>query len=288
MSTRAAAVCAHPRAPSSRRLPAAEPMLIIPAIDLKNGKCVRLEQGRMESETVYADDPVLAAKRWADAGAELIHVVDLDGALGGALCHRGHIARLLEAIRVPVQLGGGIRDARTAESLLELGVFRVVIGTAATHGPAWLGEVCRRWPGRVAVGLDARHGQIAVDGWTRTTDIPAVELARRLEDQGAAAFIFTDIHRDGMQSGPNIEETRRLAENVSIPVIASGGVGTLDHLRALQNLETVGVVGVIIGKALYSGAFSLQEALALTQRKAEGSAGEGGVRDRVDKRFVDP
>ncbi len=262
-------------------------MLIIPAIDLKNGKCVRLEQGRMDAETVYADDPVLAAKRWADAGAELIHIVDLDGAVGGTLCHGALIARLLEAVGVPVQLGGGIRDAQTAESLLDMGVFRVVIGTEAIHTPAWLSEICRRRPGRVAVGLDARNGCIAVNGWTRTTDIAAVDLARRLEDRGVAAFIFTDIHRDGMQSGPNIEETRRLAENVSVPVIASGGVGGLDHIRALQPLEAMGVVGVIIGKALYSGAIDLKEALALVQLRTGGAAGEDGSRDTIDKRCID-
>lgn len=141
-------------------------MLIIPAIDLKNGKCVRLRQGRMDAETVYADDPVRVARRWADAGAELIHVVDLDGALGGQPHHRPHIARVLESVRVPLQLGGGIRDAHTAEALLDMGVFRVVIGTEAVHTPPWLGEICRRYPGRVAVGLDARHGRIAVEGWT--------------------------------------------------------------------------------------------------------------------------
>jgi phosphoribosylformimino-5-aminoimidazole carboxamide ribotide isomerase len=263
-------------------------MLIIPAIDLKNGKCVRLAQGRMEAETVYADDPLFAAKRWADAGAELIHIVDLDGAIGGQLCHRAHVARILESVRVPVQFGGGIRDATTAESLLAMGVFRVVIGTEAIHTPAWLNAICRRHPGRVAVGLDARRGRIAVDGWTRTTDIPAVDLARQLEDQGVAAFIFTDIHRDGMQTGPNIEETRRLAESVSVPVIASGGVGGMDHIRALQPLEAVGVIGVIVGKALYSGAVSIQDALALVRRKAGGAGGENGSRGRVDKRLVDP
>jgi phosphoribosylformimino-5-aminoimidazole carboxamide ribotide isomerase len=249
-------------------------MLIIPAIDLKNGKCVRLVQGCMDAETVYADDPVLAAKRWADAGAELIHIVDLDGAVGGKLCHRPHVLQILESVRVPVQLGGGIRDAATAESLLEMGVFRVVIGTEAVHAPAWLSGLCRRYPGRVAVGLDARRGRIAVDGWTRTTDIAAVDLARRLEDQGVAAFIFTDIHRDGMQTGPNIEETLRLAQNVSTPVIASGGVGSMDHIRALLPLEAAGVIGVIAGKALYSGAVSFTDALALVRRES-GRAADG-------------
>ena len=248
-------------------------MLIIPAIDLKNGKCVRLVQGRMDAETVYIDDPVLAATRWADAGAELIHIVDLDGAAGGQLRHRPQIAQILNAIRVPVQFGGGIRDAAVAESLLDMGVFRVVIGTQAIHCPAWLSEICRRHPNRVAVGLDARDGRIAVDGWARTTDIGAVELARRLEDQGVAAFIFTDIHRDGTQTGPNIKETRRLAESIRVPVIASGGVGGLDHIRSLLPLADAGVAGIIVGKALYSGTVDFREAAAIARQATSGSAG---------------
>ncbi|MCU0558899.1 MAG: 1-(5-phosphoribosyl)-5-[(5-phosphoribosylamino)methylideneamino]imidazole-4-carboxamide isomerase [Desulfobacterales bacterium] len=254
-------------------------MLIIPAIDLKNGKCVRLVQGRMDAETVYADDPVRTAIRWADAGAELIHVVDLDGAAGGRLCHRPQIAQMVSAVRVPVQLGGGIRDAAVAESLLAMGVWRVVIGTQAVHRPAWLGEICRRHPGRVAVGLDARDGRIAVDGWARTTGIAAADLALQLEDMGVAAFIFTDIHRDGMQTGPNIEETRRLAERTRVPVIASGGVGGLDHIRALLPLEAVGVTGVIVGKALYSGAVEFGQAAAIARQ----TPGEHRCPERVDK-----
>ncbi len=254
-------------------------MLIIPAIDLKNGKCVRLLQGRMDAETVYGDDPARVARRWADAGAELIHIVDLDGALGGRPHHRPHIARVLESVHVPLQLGGGIRDAHTAEALLDMGVFRVVIGTEAVHTPPWLGEICRRHPGRVAVGLDARNGRIAVEGWTRTTDIQATDLARRLEDQGVAAFIFTDIQRDGMQTGPNIEETRRLAQSVRVPVIASGGVGAMDHIRALLPLESAGVIGVITGKALYSGAVSYAAALALVR-----GAGDPAVQPTARRR----
>lgn len=262
-------------------------MLIIPAIDLKNGKCVRLQQGRVEAETVYADDPVPVARRWADAGAELIHVVDLDGALGGRPHHRPHIVRILESVRVPMQLGGGIRDARTAEALLDMGVWRVVIGTEAVHTPAWLGEICRRHPGRVAVGLDARNGRIAVEGWTRTTEIRADDLARRLEASGVAAFIFTDIHRDGMQTGPNIDATRRIAESVGVPVIASGGVGALDHIRALLPLEAAGVIGVITGKALYSGAISFADAVTLARSSRHSAAAPRSVAERVDKRRID-
>lgn len=252
-------------------------MLIIPAIDLKNGKCVRLVQGRMDAETVYADDPAGVALRWAEAGAELIHIVDLDGAVGGRPRHRPHITRVLKAVHVPVQLGGGIRDADTAAALLDAGVFRVVIGTEAVHRPPWLSELCRRFPGRVAVGLDARNGLIAVEGWTRTTDILATDLARGLEDCGVAAFIFTDIHRDGMQTGPNIEETRRLAQSVRVPVIASGGVGKMEHIRGLLPLEAAGVIGVITGKALYSGAVSFADAVALVRGGGAGPPGSRGA-----------
>jgi phosphoribosylformimino-5-aminoimidazole carboxamide ribotide isomerase len=242
-------------------------MLIIPAIDLKNGKCVRLVQGRMQDETVYADDPAAMARRWAGAGAEMLHVVDLDGAVSGKPCNTEVVARILESIRIPVQIGGGVRDSQTVQAYLEQGVHRVVIGTEAIRNPAWVREVCRAHPGRIAVGIDARNGRVATHGWTQTTDIEAVDLARRLQDCGIAAIVFTDIHRDGMQTGPNIEETRRLAESIRIPLIASGGVGTLEHIRGLLLLEEAGVIGVITGKALYSGAIQFAEALALTRQK---------------------
>jgi phosphoribosylformimino-5-aminoimidazole carboxamide ribotide isomerase len=248
-------------------------MLLIPAIDLKNGKCVRLVQGRMQDETVYADDPAVMARRWADAGAELLHVVDLDGAFSGKPANAAVIARILESIRIPVQVGGGVRDRQTVQAYLEQGVARVVIGTEAIRNPGWVREVCRAHPGRIAVGIDARNGRVATHGWTQTTDMEAVDLARRLQDCGIAAIIFTDIHRDGMQTGPNIEETRRLAEAIRIPLIASGGVGALDHLRALLPLEAAGVTGVITGKALYTGAIQFAEALALTRQGVRASGG---------------
>ena len=241
-------------------------MLIIPAIDLKDGKCVRLVQGRMQDETIYADDPAAMARRWADAGAELLHVVDLDGAVSGKPRNTQVVARILESIRIPVQVGGGVRDSQTVQAYLEQGVRRVVIGTEAISNPPWLREVCREHPGRIAVGIDARNGRVATHGWTRTTEIEAVDLARRLQDCGIAAVIFTDIQRDGMQTGPNIEETRRLAESIRIPVIASGGVGSMEHIRRLLPLEEAGVIGVITGKALYSGAIQFAEVLALTRQ----------------------
>ena len=239
-------------------------MLIIPAIDLKDGKCVRLSQGRMQDETVYSDDPEAMALRWAGAGARLLHVIDLDAAVQGRPRNQACIARIIRAAGIPVQVGGGMRDLRAVDACLEMGAFRVIVGTAAVQDMNFIRTIGRVHPGRISVGIDARQGRVATHGWTRTTSIQAVDLGRQMEDAGVAALIFTDIHRDGMQTGPNIEETRRLAEAVQIPVMASGGVGTLDHVRALLPLEAVGVVGVITGKALYSGSIRLEEALALS------------------------
>lgn len=244
-------------------------MLIIPAIDLKDGKCVRLIQGRMQDETVYSDDPEAMARRWAEAGARLLHVVDLDAAIMGSPRNQNCIRRIIRAAGVPVQVGGGMRDIRAVDACLEMGAHRVVIGTAAAQDIGFVRELCRVHPDRIAVGIDARQGRVATHGWTRTTDIRAGDLGRQVEEAGAAALIFTDIQRDGMQTGPNIEETRRLAESVHIPVIASGGIGTIEHLRGLLPLEAVGVVGVITGKALYSGSLRFEEASALGAEKTE-------------------
>jgi phosphoribosylformimino-5-aminoimidazole carboxamide ribotide isomerase len=238
-------------------------MWIIPAIDLKDGRCVRLKQGRMQDETVYSGDPVAVARRWGDAGAEWLHVVDLDAAVEGRSRNRDCIGRIISSAGIPVQVGGGLRTPADVDACLSLGAHRAIIGTAATGDLDLLRDLCRRHPGRIAVGIDARDGRVATHGWTRTSDITAVDLARRVEEAGVAAIIFTDIHRDGMQSGPNIEETRKLAEAVHLPVIASGGVGSLDHIRALLPLEAAGVIGVITGRALYSGAIVFAEAQAL-------------------------
>jgi phosphoribosylformimino-5-aminoimidazole carboxamide ribotide isomerase len=238
-------------------------MWIIPAIDLKDGKCVRLKQGRMQDETVYSDDPVAVARRWVDAGAEWLHVVDLDAAIEGRSRNQDCISRIVGSAGIPVQVGGGLRTPADVDACLSLGARRAIIGTAATGDLGFLRDLCRRHPGRIAVGIDARNGRVATHGWTRTSHITAVDLARRVEGAGVAAIIFTDIHRDGMQSGPNIEETRKLAESVRLPVIASGGVGSLDHIRALLPLEDAGVVGVITGRALYSGAIEYAEARAV-------------------------
>jgi len=240
-------------------------MLIIPAIDVKNGKCVRLLQGRKEDETVFSHRPADMARKWAGMGAKLIHVVDLDGAFEKRPRNREAIRAILAAVSVPVQLGGGIRKLDTLAGYIDLGVERVVIGTQAIEDPAFLAQAAKKYPGRIVVGIDARNGYVAVDGWTRTTETRAVDVAKRLEGLGVAAINFTDIHRDGMQTGPNIEQTRALARAVNMDVVASGGVATIADIQNLLPLAKDGVTGVITGKALYSGSLDLKEALAVAQ-----------------------
>ncbi len=240
-------------------------MIIIPAVDIKNGKCVRLVQGRMEDETVFSNDPAAMARQWADAGAELIHVVDLDGAFEKSPRNLDAVKNIIDTVDTPIQLGGGIRTERTVKTLLDMGVKRVIIGTEAINNPEWVMQISRRFPGQVVVGIDARNGRVAIEGWTETTHTQAVDLAKRFEDCGVAAINFTDIYRDGMQTGPNIAETGRLAEAISIPVVASGGVATIDDIKNLLPLEKVGVTGVITGKALYSGTLDFRQALLLVQ-----------------------
>ena len=240
-------------------------MIVIPAIDLKNGKCVRLLQGRMDDETIFSDDPAAVAQRWADQGAELIHVIDLDGAFEKRPVNLTIIERIREAVNVPIQVGGGIREEATIKTYLDAGIQKVIIGTEAINNSALVTAACRDYPGKIVFGIDARNGLVAIDGWTRTTRIKAVDLARQYEDSGVAAINFTDIHRDGMQTGPNIEETGKLAESVSIPVVASGGVSSLADIRNLLPLASVGVAGVITGKALYTGSLNLQEAISFVK-----------------------
>lgn len=205
------------------------------------------------------------AQKWANAGAELIHVVDLDGAFQKSLQNIDAVKKIIKTVDTPIQLGGGIRNERTVMTLLDMGVQRVIIGTEAIRNPEWVKQSARRFPDQVVVGIDARDGQVAIEGWTKTTRIRAIDLAKRFEDCGVAAINFTDIYRDGMQTGPNIAETGRLAETISIPVVASGGVSTIEDIKNLMPLETVGVCGVITGKALYSGTLDFEQALALVQ-----------------------
>jgi len=236
-------------------------MLIIPAIDIKDGRCVRLFQGEMDKETVYFDKPVDAARHWVQQGATLIHIVDLNGAVEGRPVHTREVAMICQETGLSVELGGGLRSVEAVEVALQLGVSRVVIGTAAYENTEFLRALCKKFPQKVVVGIDARNGKVAVKGWKETTSMNAVELAKRCEADGASRIIYTDISRDGTREGINVEETRKIARAVKIPVIASGGVATLDDIRALKPLEEEGVEGVIVGRALYTGAFKLKEAI---------------------------
>ena len=240
-------------------------MEIIPAIDLKDGKCVRLLQGDMEKATVFSEDPVSTARKWEDKGAARLHVVDLDGAFKGEPKNGGIIEKIVEALHIPVQVGGGIRDVETIDRYVESGVDRVILGTIAQKEPEFVIKACEIYHERIVVGIDAKNGKVAVKGWAEVTGQSAMELAAIYEDYGVAAIIYTDILRDGMMQGPNIEATRELALSVDIPVIASGGVSSIEDIKALIPLEKDGVEGVITGKAIYSGALDLDEAIRLTK-----------------------
>ncbi len=240
-------------------------MLVIPAVDIKNGRCVRLLQGRKDSETVFSDDPSAMAARWEREGAELLHVVDLDGAFEKSPRNVDSVKRILERVGIPVQLGGGIRTMDTVSMYLDMGVSRVILGTEAIRNTDLVRQACRVYAGRVLVGIDARGGMVAVDGWTETTNLDAIEVAKGFEGHGVAAIVFTDIEKDGMQAGPSVTQTKRLAESVGIPVIASGGVSDIEDIKRLLPLQEVGVAGVITGKALYSGSLDLRQALELVR-----------------------
>ena len=240
-------------------------MIILPAIDLKEGRCVRLEQGLMDKDTVYNDDPASQARLWQEQGGEYLHIVDLDGAFAGLPKNKSAIKSIVEAIDIPAELGGGIRDLKTIEAYLDLGISRVILGTVAKENPDLVKEACRLFPGQIVVGIDAKDGLVAVRGWADVTEKKATEMAKEMEGFGVEAIIYTDIARDGMMQGPNIEATRALAESITIPVIASGGLATLDDIRRLIEIEASGVTGVITGKAIYSGAIDLRAAVALTK-----------------------
>jgi phosphoribosylformimino-5-aminoimidazole carboxamide ribotide isomerase len=237
---------------------------IIPAIDLKDGRCVRLFQGDMDQATVYYENPLDAAKHWVKEGASFIHIVDLNGAVEGRPVHSGEVAAICKETRLVVELGGGLRSVAAVAAAFDLGVARVVIGTAAYDNQEFLRALCAKFPGKIVVGIDARNGKVAVQGWTETTSMDAVELAKRCEADGASRIIYTDISRDGTREGVNLDETRKIAQSVKIPIIASGGVATLDDIYRLVPLEKEGVEGVIVGKALYSRAFRFSDAQAIT------------------------
>jgi len=240
-------------------------MIIIPAVDLKDGRCVRLSQGRMDQESVYSEDPVQMAKHWESKGAERLHVVDLNGAVTGTPVHQLLIKEIANSIRIPVEVGGGIRNLETIESYLHSGVKWAILGTAALHSPHLVEEACQRFPGRVILGIDARGGKVAIQGWNEVVSLEAIDLAKQFEGRGLSAIIFTDIERDGMSTGLNSEMTGALARAISIPVIASGGVSRIEDIERLRSFESDGVIGVIVGRALYTGRVDLEEAIRISK-----------------------
>lgn len=242
-------------------------MILFPAIDLKEGLAVRLQQGDMARATVFHRDPAAQARAFEMQGFEYLHIVDLDGAFAGKPVNASAVDRILETISIPVQLGGGIRDTATVEAWLEKGVTRVIIGTAAVRDPFFVRQAARDYPGRVAVGLDARDGKVAVEGWAKTAELSALDIARRFEDVGVAAIIFTDVARDGMLKGLNLDATIALADAISMPVIASGGLASIDDVRALLEPRARKLEGAIAGRALYDGRLDAAEALSLIRKE---------------------
>lgn len=240
-------------------------MIIYPAIDIRGGRCVRLTEGRFDAETVFADDPAEMALKWAALGAEYLHLVDLDGALAGESKNGAVVERILQNVKIPVQLGGGIRNLATIDKLLSLGVSRVILGSVAVKNPQLVEEACRKYPGHIAVGIDAKNGEAAIEGWGQGGGVAAVELAQKIAQYGVDKIIYTDISRDGMLSGVNVEATAALARACGVPIIASGGVASLEDIRRVKSVEADGVCGCIIGKAIYTGAVDLKAALALAK-----------------------
>ena len=240
-------------------------MLVIPAIDLRDGKCVRLLQGRPEDETVFSDDPVAMALRWQSEGAELLHLVDLDGAFEGTPRNLAVIEKIVESIDIPAQLGGGIRNMERVEQILALGVWRAILGTAALKNPHLVKEACLKYDERIAVGIDAKDGMVATEGWLDVSAKPAIEFAQEMESLGVKTIIYTDIRQDGMLTGPNLSSIKAIAESVNVDIIAAGGISSLTDIQALKSLESVGVVGAITGKALYTGKINLRESISIVK-----------------------
>ena len=236
-------------------------MEVIPAIDLLDGKCVRLYQGDYARSQIFNENPVEVARQWVEQGATRLHVVDLDGAKQGKSVNLAAIEAIAQAIAIPVQVGGGLRERNSVAQLLDLGVQRAILGTVAVEQPELVSELCQEFPQQIVVGIDARNGKVATRGWLETSSVRATELAQRMAQQGAAAIIYTDIHRDGTLSGPNLEALKELAQAIAIPVIASGGVSSLTDLLSLLSLESLGVTGAIVGKAIYTGDVDLKEAV---------------------------
>ncbi len=246
-------------------------MLLIPAIDLKDGKCVRLRQGRMDEQTVYSEDPLAVAKHWVALGARRLHIVDLNGATEGKPINASVIREISAALPdVPIQVGGGIRNEDTIQTYLDAGVRYVIIGTKAVTAPHFVSDVCMEFPGHIIVGLDVRDGKLAIEGWSKLSHHNAVDLAQRFQDEGVAAIVHTDISRDGMMNGINVQATVELAKEVTIPVIASGGITTIDDIRALCEVAHEGIEGAITGRAIYEGTLDFQEAQKLASLSSAG------------------
>ncbi len=242
-------------------------MLLIPAIDLKEGKCVRLRQGRMEDDTVFSDDPVAMAARWVEAGARRLHLVDLDGAFAGRPVNAEVIHRISKEFpELPIQIGGGIRSKETVQSYLDAGVQFAIIGTKAVNEPDFVGDLCLEFPGHIIVGLDAKDGKVAIDGWSKLSKHDVIDMAKQFENDGVEAIIYTDISRDGMMQGVNVEATVKLAQAVNIPIIASGGITNIDDIRALSEVANEGISGAITGRAIYEGGLDFAEGQALADK----------------------
>lgn len=243
-------------------------MLVIPAIDLKGGKCVRLKQGRMSEETLYSESPGKTALSWYEQGAERLHLVDLDGAVGGKPANRDAVRQILESVPIPVQLGGGIRNMATLEAYLELGVTWAILGTVAIKDPSFAEKACAAFPGRIILAIDAVNNLVAVEGWTEATKLRAADLAYAFEGKGISAIVYTDIERDGMGTGPNLRATEAFARDVEVPVIASGGISGIEDVRKITALSGAGIVGMITGRALYEGKLDLKEAVKIARQGA--------------------
>jgi phosphoribosylformimino-5-aminoimidazole carboxamide ribotide isomerase len=242
-------------------------LIVIPAVDLKDGRCVRLSQGRMDQESVYSEHPVEMAMHWESKRAERLHVVDLNGAVMGKPFHHSLIKEITRSVQIPIEVGGGIRDLATIEDYLSSGVRWVILGTAAFQSRPLIEEACHRFPGRIVLGIDAKGGKVAIQGWNEVVSLEAIDLAKQFEGKGLSAIIFTDIERDGMAIGLNFESTKKFTQSISIPVIASGGVSRIEDIEHLLDLEREGVIGVIVGRALYTGQVDLEEAIRVTRSK---------------------
>lgn len=240
-------------------------MLIIPAIDLKDGKCVRLRQGRMEDETIFSEDPVAVAAQWVEQGARRLHIVDLNGAFAGEPVNAGVVHEIAKAFPdLPIQIGGGIRDEDTIQTYLTAGVEYVIIGTKAVNQPHFVNDICAEFPGHIIVGLDAKDGKVAIDGWSKLSKHDVIDMAKHFEDDGVVSIVYTDIGRDGMMTGVNIESTVKLAQAVNIPIIASGGITNIEDVKALCAVEDEGISGAITGRAIYEGTLDFAEAQKLS------------------------